>query len=403
MIYLDHAATTSVRQEVLREMLPYLSNKYFGNAGSIHSLGKKSYKAVAQSRQRVAGLINALPKQIIFTSGGTEANNLAILGSEKYMLQDGDDIHMITTSIEHDSVINTMKFMEEKGYSVSYVNPRPDGRVYADDVIEEIQDNTKLISIMYENNETGVSNYEEIVKLFDICKEYSILLHVDCVQALGSHRINVDNFKADMISMSSHKIQGSKGVGALYVRDVNKLSPIIYGGKYQEFGKRGGTENVAEIVGFGKACKMIGRKMSKESVYQYELKELFLKKLYEKLDMYNLRKMVTVNGDTNIGNPEKQRSKILNLTFKGIDAETLVLALDIYGVCISAGSACHSHENTASRVLMAMGISDDDARCSVRISFGSTNTENEVIEAAAIMATCVNSLTSKTIKEEING
>lgn len=381
MIYLDNASTTQVDPEVIEAMIPYLTEQY-GNPGTIYSFGRIAKKAVEKARTQVAAFIGAEPEQIIFTSGGTESNNTVFSSLENYLIRTGKT-HIISTLSEHDSVIKAIEALcVKRGFYSSFIRPNAQGTVDANDIISEINEKTGLISVMYVNNEVGSENPVE--EIGTLCKSHGILFHTDCVQAAGSHEIDVKKIGCDFLSISSHKIHGIKGVGALYVRDKSLLSPIIHGGDKQEFGLRGGTENVPAIVGFGKACEIATKKQHETDVLTSSLKQIFYSSLLKELKELGLEEVVHINGDLII-----KHGKILNLRFDKVDSETLLLMLDAKNICISAGSACRSQESEPSRVLLAMGIEPEDARNSVRISFSRMNTEEEIEEATKVMADCV--------------
>lgn len=386
MIYLDNAATTRIDPEVLDAMMPYLTDE-FGNAGSLYSFGRKAADAISTARKQVADCIGAEPEQIIFTSGGTEANNLTFKGLVPYFKENNKN-HLVTTKIEHDSILNTVKEMNIKlGFDISFLNVTESGILpvgMAEEIRKAINENTGLVSVMYVNNEIGSVNY--ISKICELAHEKGTLFHTDCVQALGDVEIDVRKIDCDFLSLSSHKIHGAKGVGALYAKNPKLLNPIISGGEEQEFGYRGGTENVAGIVGFGKACELIKKNFAKDTFRVLCLKKLFRYALACRLDKYGLCKYMHVNGDAFSAN------KILNIRFDGVDAQTLVLYLDNKGVCVSAGSACRSRESEPSNVLLAIGLTPDEARSSVRISFSHDLSEGEVVKAAKIVADAVKTL-----------
>lgn len=380
MIYLDNASTTQIDQGVLDEMMPYLKDK-FGNPGTKYSIGREALSAVGKARERVANLIGASPEQIIFTSGGTEANNLAL---SSLLLKDSS--HIVTTKIEHDSVLNCLRALElQKDFSVTYISPMRNGSVSVSDVADALTESTGMVSVMCVNNETGIEN--PVSEIGYLCKERGISFHTDCVQAITDREIDVNKIVCDYLSISSHKIHGAKGVGALYVRDTNTLAPIIHGGHHQEFGLRGGTENVPGIVGFGKACELLRNGRDTYNPYVCMLKTEFCAALRHYLANRGIEKVLHINGDS-----EKQDGKIINLRFDNVDGETLVLLLDACGVCVSAGAACRSHESEPSAVLTAMGLEPDEARNSIRVSFSRFNTLIEVREAAKIIADCVRTL-----------
>ena len=398
MIYLDNAATTQIAPEVLEAMMPYLTDE-FGNAGSLYALGRRAAQAVAKARKQVADCIGAQPEQIIFTSGGTEANNLVFKGLASY-LKSQNKTHLITTKVEHDSVLNTVKEMNIKhGFDVSYLDvndiwQKPTG--VATGLREAINKKTGLVSMMYVNNEIGTVN--NIQEACELAHEYGVLFHTDCVQALGDIDIDVNQLGCDFLSISSHKIHGAKGVGALYVKNPTLLCPLITGGEDQEFGIRGGTENVASIVGFGKACEMIKQNIQERRKRILSLKRLFFDTLCNALIEYGLEDLACFyNGVSPLRN-----GKILNLRFKDIDAQTLVLYLDTRGICVSAGSACRSHESKPSPVLLAIGLTPDEARSSVRFSFSHYLTDEQVFNAAKETALVIRAL-GKQVGGGLNG
>lgn len=381
MIYLDNAATTRISPLVLEEMMPHLKDEY-GNPGSIYALGRRAADAVTKARQRVADFIGASPEQIIFTSGGSEANTIAIRCTRRHLESIGKKV-ILTSSVEHDSVLRAVR-----GFPSARIDVDRFGVVHTDTVKQMLDNNCPrvgIVSVMYANNETGsVNNVAEIGR---ICAEYGALFHTDCVQAAGCQPIDVEEIGCDLLSLSSHKIHGAKGVGALFVKDKEILTPHIYGGMLQEFGLRSGTENVAGIVGFGKACELAKQRREEylETVSYY--KERFYDQLIRELCKYNLDGIVSINGE-----PITNKGKTLNLRFENVDAETLLLMLDAQGVYISAGSACRSRESDPSHVLIAMGLTPDQARDSIRVSFSEFNEQTDADNAAHIMAKCINFL-----------
>lgn len=371
MVYLDNAATTQPDPAVVEEMLPFLQGKY-GNPGTLYYLGREAKQAVDLARERVALFIGAKPEQIIFTSGGTEANNMVFYSLRNH-LHKQNKTHIITSMTEHDSVFRTVNEMCIKhGFYSSFIKPNINGVVLASEVQKEIKPNlTGIVSVMHTNNETGAVN--PVADIGRLCGNNGILFHTDCVQAASSSRLNVDELCCDFLSMSSHKIYGCKGVGALYVRTPELIRPLIIGGSHQEFGLRGGTENVPGIVGFGKACELANEWIDKANEKYGVLKEVFYEALYKTLDKDGFADIIHING-TGI----TESGKILNINFDGVDGETLLLMLDAAGICVSAGSACRSHEQEPSRVLLSMGIDEEDARNSIRVSFSVKQSLSEV-------------------------
>ena len=384
MIYLDNAATTEIDPYVLKVMLPYLKGEY-GNAGSLHTLGRRAADAISIARKQVAQSIGARPEQIIFTSGGTEANNLVFKGLIQY-LQKNNKTHIITSEAEHDSILNTVKEMNIKdGFDISFLGVNANGEVI-NNLKNIIKPETGLVSVMYFNNEVGAIN--NIYDICKICHDNNVLFHTDCVQALGSIDIDVNKIGCDFLSISSHKIHGSKGIGALYIKQPELIYPLITGGANQEFGLRGGTENVAGIIGFGYACELVTKRLDLNQNYIPSLKCLFYNILLQTLCQYGLGDVLHINGENSLTNV----NKVLNLRIDTVDAQTLVLYLDSYGVCASAGSACRNHESKPSRILMSMGLDSEDAQNSIRFSFSHKLTSSQVYEAAQLTASCIKEL-----------
>lgn len=388
MIYLDNAATTQIHPDVLEAMMPYLKNEY-GNAGALYGLGRNAANAISHARQQVADFIGASPEQIIFTSGGSEANNMVFKGVKSYLEKIGKK-HIIVSAVEHDSVLKAAKSLCTKdGFYTRFLGVNTSGIIDLDELRSLLDDEEAgLVSVMYVNNETGSVN--PVNEIGAMCEERGILFHTDCVQAAGCYPINVEKIKCDFLSISAHKIHGSKGAGALFVRNKDVLTPLICGGASQEFGLRGGTENVSSIVGFGKACEIINDDSAVYGTVPHSSKLLFFMCLKAELIQKGLGDIIHTNG-----NPLKTHGKILNLRFENVDAETLLLMLDTKGICISAGSACRSHESEPSHVLTAMGLSADEARDSVRISFSANNNAEEVKQAVLEFADCISLLLSQ--------
>lgn len=386
MIYLDNASTTRIDPNVLDAMMPYLSYEY-GNPGTIYGLGRRAKEAVENARAQVAKFIGAKPEQIIFTSGGTEANNMVFSSLLSFFEKSGRK-HIITTNSEHISVLESARNLCIKyGFDLTELPVNHRGYIEINNLKSEIQEDTGLVSVMYMNNETGSENPVE--EIGAICAERGVLFHSDCVQAAGCCNLDVKKIKCDFLSLSSHKIHGPKGVGALFVRDKSLISPMIRGGSAQEFGLRGGTENVAAIVGFGKACEMMDEQLQEIDLHNSVLKQLFYSTLEEALKTNGLHNILHLNGDSII-----KHGKTINVRFDDVDGETLLLLLDAAGICVSSGSACHSQESKPSNVLLAMGISPEDARNSIRVSFSKMNSEAEVKHAAGAIASCVAALHS---------
>lgn len=364
-VYLDNASTTHVDANVLKEMLPYLKNK-FGNPSSSHSLGQEAKQALEQAREKVARLINASPEEIIFTGSGTEANNLA--------LKCINASRIITSSIEHSAVLETAKALKESGKQVEIIPVDKEGIININELNKKITPDS-LVSIMHVNNEIGtIQPIEEIAK---ICKQRKAIFHTDAVQSCGKLHIDVKKLGIDMLSGSGHKINAPKGIGFLYIRKdlKNKLNPLIHGGG-QESGLRSGTENIAGIVGLGKACELSIEKINNKNKVK-ELRDCLIKEL------------VKIPGIRLNGSKDKRIFNNVNITINGIEGEALVLMLDKKGISCSTASACTSLSHKHSHILKAIGLSEDDIHSSVRISLGWQNNKKEI------------DYTIKTIKESI--
>lgn len=373
MIYLDNAATTQLDPRVLESMMPYLTTQY-GNAGTLYKFGRAANQAVQEARAQVARFIGGSQENIIFTSGGSEANNLVFHGIKDHLKRIGRT-HILVSAVEHDSVLRAAESLTKDGFDVEYIPVLSNGTVPSGAVEKALRADTGLVSVMYVNNETGTEN--PVDDIGSICLKHGILFHTDCVQAAGCHPIDITNIGCDFLSISSHKIHGPKGVGALYAKDTSILSPLIYGGHDQEFGLRAGTENVAGIVGFGEACKISNAQQDEDRTTVSALKQQFVTELQRHLGS----EILHING-ASILSP----GKTVNLRIDGIDNESLILMLDNVDICVSAGSACQSHKSKPSHVLMAMGLTLEEARSSIRVSFSRMNTTDEVIEAAQAMA-----------------
>lgn len=377
MIYLDNAATTPIDPVVLEAMMPYLTTEY-GNPGGLYGLGRSANAAVQTAREQVAHFLKASPEQVIFTSGGSEANNLVFHGIKDCLKRRGKT-HILVSAIEHDSVLKAAQILEEEGFTVELIPPLLGvATIAVEDIRPMLRTETGLVSVMYANNETGdISN---VVDIGRECHSAGILFHTDCVQAAGCLELDVDKFSCDFLSISSHKIHGPKGVGALYVRDKSLLRPLIYGGSSQEFGLRGGTENVAGIVGFGKACELAQEHIHDKADVGYAFRNVIGEAIRSKRI-----KGIHVNGA-----PHKERIwKTLSISVDDVDAQTLLLLLDANGVCASAGSACCSHDNIPSHVLTAIGLTDKQARETLRFSFSRMTSVEEAVQAAEIFIRCV--------------
>lgn len=364
-IYLDHAATTPVHPEVFQAMKPYMK-EVFGNPSSIHHYGRQSRRAIEQSREICARTLSAKTQEIVFTSGGTEADNLAIIGAALAYREKGR--HIVTTKIEHHAVLNTCEYLEDIGFDVTYLPVDENGFLTAEDVEKSLREDTILVTIMYGNNEVGT--LLPIAEIGAMLKEKDVLFHTDAVQAYGIHDIDVKRLGVDLLSVSGHKINGPKGSGFLYVADHVRLIPRQYGGE-QERKRRAGTENVSAIVGLGQAA-MLAQQTRDERLRSYEkMRETMLSIFTEKgIDF-------AVNGPLTGGLPH-----VLNVFFPGTNVESLLVNLDLAGICASSGSACTAGSHEPSHVLAAMFGNDKRGRASVRFSFGLHNSLEQVEEAA---------------------
>jgi cysteine desulfurase len=373
-IYLDYNATTPVDREVLDAMLPYFSGS-FGNASSIHSTGQRGRAAVDAARESVATLLGAKPSEIVFTCGGTEADNLALFGTVAPRVQPRK--HMVTTAIEHHAVLNSAQALERQGVDVTYVPVGRDGVVDPDEIREAIRPETVLISVMLANNETGtIQPIEEIGR---IAADEDIYFHCDAVQAAGKLHLDVNRLDVDLLSISAHKIYGPKGVGALYVRTGTELEPIFHGG-HHERDRRPGTENVPGIVGLGKAAELATKNLASDAARLADLRDRFESAL---LSMPAVR----VNGD-----PHHRVANTCNLSFDAAGGEALVIALDLQGISCSTGAACSSGAVAPSHVLTAIGLSPERARSSLRFSLGRPTTPEEIDRAIEIIPAVVERL-----------
>lgn len=361
IIYMDHAATTPVDDIVLNKMLPYF-NLCYGNPSSMYEIGRKNKRVIEEARNTIANEINAKSKEIYFTSCGTESDNLALKGVAYANIEKGK--HIITSKIEHPAILNTCKTLEKQGYEVTYLNVDSKGFIRLDELENSIRKDTTLISIMFANNEIGT--IQPIEKIGKIAKNNNIIFHTDSVQAIGNLKIDVDKLGIDLLSMSAHKFYGPKGVGSLYVRNGIKFNRIQDGG-HQEKGKRSGTENVAGIVGMAEALKLANSNLEENIKKISDNRNYFIAKLKEKI------KDIEINGDI-----EKRLPGNINVTFKDKDALELLLKLDEYNICASAGSACSTGESNPSHVLTAIGLPPEKAFSTLRFSLGKENTKDEI-------------------------
>ena len=362
-IYLDNASTTPLDKEVLKEMLPFLKENY-GNASSIHSLGQASRQAVDKSRQRIADFLGCSALEIVFTGSATESDNLAIKGIAK----EGD--HIITTKIEHPAVWEVCSHL--KGVDVTYLDVNQDGLVSVDDVKGAIKENTALVSIIYANNEIGT--IQPILEISEFLKDKDILFHTDAVQALNYLNCKADDLKVDLLTLSAHKIYGPKGIGALYVRKGIKINPLMHGG-HQENGIRPGTENIASIVGFGKAIELIQKDNS------CFLRDKLIKGIIEKIPDCQLN-----------GSKEKRLPNNVNFSFRGVEGESILMALNEEDIYCSTGSACSTGDLNPSHVLLALGLSEQEAHGSLRMTLGRFTKEKEIDKVLSVLPEIISNL-----------
>jgi len=360
-IYLDHAATTPTHPEVVKAMLPFFTDA-FGNPSSIHSYGQEAKGAVEEARTKVAELIGARSEEIVFTSGGTEADNYALKGIAYANEHKGN--HIITTSIEHHAVLEVCKFLGRRGFKVTYLPVDKYGLVDPQDVRKAITDKTILISVMHANNEVGT--IEPVEEIGRIAKEAGVYFHSDAVQTVGHIPVNVAELKVDLLSISAHKLYGPKGVGALYVRKGTKSVSLMHGGE-QEKRRRAGTENVPAIVGLGKAVELAGQEIGKEAERLAYLRDKLIEGLVGKLDHIRLN-----------GHPTRRLPNNVNLSVDFVEGESMLLNLDLEGICASTGSACSSASLEPSHVLLALGLPAEQAHGSLRFTLGRENTEADV-------------------------
>ena len=360
-IYLDHAATTGVRPEALEEMLPYFSEK-MGNPSSIYFLGQETKKAVDLARARVAKALGAEPSEIFFTAGGSEADNLAIKGVA--MANSNKGKHIITSKIEHPAVLNTCKYLSKMGFEISYIDVDEDGKIKLDDLKSAIREDTILISVMFANNEIGT--IQPIKEIGEIAKEKNIYFHTDAVQAVGNVKIDVKEMNITMLSLSAHKFYGPKGTGVLYIKKGTRIDSLIHGGA-QEGKKRAGTENVAGIVGLGKAIELADKDLDRYNAKLLKLRERLIEGVMESIPH------VRLNGHRNDRLPGN-----VNFSFSFIEGESLLLMLNLKGICGSSGSACSSGSLDPSHVLMAIGLDHATAHGSLRLTIGEENTEEDI-------------------------
>lgn len=370
-IYLDNAATTKLKKDVLNAMLPYLTD-FYGNASSVYSLGKKSKEAIVNSRDSIASNLHCKSKEIFFTSGGSESDNWAIksfLNSKKK--------HILSTPIEHEAVLESLDVLKRNGFEVEFLDVKENGIVDVNSLKEKIRSDTALVSVMFANNEIGT--IQPIEEIGDILKDKDTVFHVDAVQALGSININLNDLNVDMMSFSAHKIHGPKGIGALFIKDGVKINSFIDGGQ-QERNKRAGTENVASIVGFAKAVELVKNGLDSRNEYISNLKNILLKNLLDLEGVY-------LNGDIYERLPGN-----INVSIEGVDSNMLLMKLDLEGIMASSGSACNSGSINPSHVLKAIGRNNKLARNALRLTLSEENSKEQIIRASDIIIDSIKSL-----------
>ena len=365
IIYFDNFATTSLNEEVFDSMKNFLIYNY-SNPSSLYEFSQKSRVAIEKSRENISNYINADKNELFFTSGGTEADNWAFIGMT--LFKGRKNGHIILTAFEHSAILETAKFLKNRGFDVTYIFPDRDGFIDAKDVTDAIREDTFLVSVMYVNNEVGT--IQDIKKICSFVKKKNpnIVFHTDAVQALSEIKIDVKDLNVDLLSVSGHKVHAPKGIGALYIKSGTEIENFIFGGS-QERSRRAGTENVAGIVGFSKAIDILRDSREKNVSKRFALREYFLKILNENFSRFNIN-----------GSLENRYSGNINISFPGVDKEMLIMSMDFRGICISGGSACSSGAVEKSHVLDAMGIEEELKNSAVRISFGENNTFEEIDE-----------------------
>lgn len=363
LYYFDYNATTPIDGEVYKEMVPYLTESY-GNPSSSYFIGRQIKDRIERIRYEISQYFNIKPEGIYFTSSGSEADNMILKGIAIANKDKGN--HIITSKIEHPAILNTCKFLEEYGFDVTYLDVNSDGIVDVEELENVIRDDTILISVMYVNNEIGT--IQPIKEIAEIAHKNNIIFHTDAVQAIGEIRIDAEEIRIDCMSISGHKIYAPKGVGMAYIKPGIKFEPLIHGGM-QEFHSRAGTENIANIVALGKAIKILDTTIDSNNEYLYEIQSYALKKINSTLSGYDY----ILNGDF-----EKRVPNNISISFKDIDGESLLLALDLEGIYLSSGSACHSDSTEPSHVLKAIHVPEEYANGTLRISFGKYTTKKDV-------------------------
>lgn len=386
-VYMDYAATTYVKREVLEEMMPYFTEK-FGNPSSFYSISRETKIALDKARNRVAKALNCLQSEVYFTAGGSEADNWAIKGIATANKEKGN--HIITTKIEHHAVLHTCEFLEKHGFEVTYLNVDKEGFINLEELKNSITNKTILVSIMFANNEIGT--IQPIKEIGAICREKGVLFHTDAVQALGNVKIDVEDMNIDMLSLAGHKIYGPKGVGALYIRKGIKIDNLIHGGG-QERARRSGTENTASVVGLGKAIELAVENLEDHNKHLIKLRD----KLIDGLLKIPYTKLNGPVGDKRLpGN--------VNVVFEYVKGDSVILNLDFAGICASSGSACTSGSLNPSHVLLAIGLSQELAEGSLRLTLGDDSTEEDVDYVLEVLPPIIERIrnTSSLWREKLN-
>lgn len=361
LIYLDHAATTAVHPDVLKEMLPYFTDR-FGNPSSVYGFAANNKNKLTEARETIAGALGAKPEEIYFTAGGSESDNWALkCTAEAYGVHGG---HIITTKIEHHAILHTCKYLQNRGYDVTYLDVDENGLVDLNTLEAAIRPDTFLISIMFANNEIGT--IEPIKEIGEIAHRHGILFHTDAVQAFGQIPIHVDEMNIDMLSASGHKLNGPKGIGFLYIKKGLKLKSFIHGGQ-QERGRRAGTENVPGIVGIAKACEIAMAEMEERMKKETELRDYLIEQILKEISYTRLN-----------GHSKKRLPNNVNISFQFVEGESILIMLDMAGICASSGSACTSGSVDPSHVLLAIGLPHEIAHGSLRLTIGYENTKEEM-------------------------
>lgn len=362
VVYFDNSATTKIKVDVLNEMMPFLTTEY-GNASSMYSIGRRAKKAIENARKQVAELLNCNSYEIFFTSGGSESDNLALKGFAYENRMKGN--HIITSKIEHPAILETCKTLEKQGFEVSYINVNEDGIIKLEELQKNIKPSTILISVMTANNEIGT--IQPIEQIAQIAHSHNIIFHTDAVQAIGNMPIDVMKMNIDMLSLSGHKIGAPKGIGALYKKEGIKLEKIIDGG-HQEKSQRAGTENVAGIVGLGKACEIANKNLDTHIKNLTKLRNYYINSLKKELP-----NIIKINGTMQNRLPGNA-----NVSFEGIDSSKLIFELDAKGICVSSGSACSSGNTEPSHVLKAINLPEKYLNSTIRTTFGDNNTFEQI-------------------------